>query len=151
MSEKKIEMKFVRPTRGMRRAQLRRAYDQLSKEWRQARRTQRALMELGLEVNGPLLGRKPPFSVFAKCIPEGEVPMEVVRESPPAEFLEYAHAAEIRWTGDIPVEAYRRMATQALGGNVTTMDIANPFDEPADHSDTGRGVTTIDIAGGEDD
>lgn len=155
MSEKKTETKTVRPTREMRRAQMRRAYDHLGKRWRQDRRTQKALMDLGLEVNGPLLGRKPPFSVFAECIPDGENPLELVKQSPPVEFLEYAHAAELRWSGDVPVEAYKRLATQALGGNVTTMDIAgNPHDESLDikHSDTvsQRGVTTIDIAGGEE-
>ncbi len=135
MRDKKREPFAVPPTRAMTRARARRAYDELSRRWRDDRRSQRSLIGLGLEVPGPVLGRKPPFSVFLGMLPKGEEPGHVVRESSPVEFLEYARVTQTRWTGDVPPWAPR-------GTTVTELD-GNPHER--------RGVETIDIAGGDED
>lgn len=133
--------------RNMKRARARLAYDKLSRRWREDRRTQHQLIELGLAVPQPLLGKKPPFSVFMKCIPEGLDPLVVVKESAPVEFREYAHASQHRWNGDV----YRGSPRLKLGEDPVTgaAIYSDGARDAAGLEDSNRGVQTMDMQTGD--
>lgn len=102
--------------RNFRRARLRMAYDELSKNWRTALRKQRDMLALGLQDSLPLLGRKPPLSQFAR-ISGLQDPTEVALR--PHEVLEHAREIDVNWRGrDVRlVEPERGVMTIPIAGD----------------------------------